>query len=70
MKNSPPVEVSTFLPPHIRRALADVQNWPSFDRPGRIDKLTLDAALQYPELVRHPQDTSRIGDWARQRAGW
>ena len=57
-------KVAQFLPPNIAKALVDTQGWTGQSRHLRIDTLTLQAHEQRPELVRHPEDTSREGEWA------
>ena len=68
MTNSPPLKASQFLPPNIAKALVDTQGWSGQSRHLRIDTLTMQAHKQYPELVRHPGDTSRESEWALIRA--
>ena len=60
----PPPKVSQFLPPSIRNELVNTQGWNKTLRHLRIDTLTMQAHDQYPELVRHPSDTSRLGEWS------
>lgn len=51
------------LPPSIVAALKQVSQWPPAMRNVRIDQITLEAHKQYPELVRHPEDTSLAHLW-------
>ena len=66
------IDSRTFLPPNLPAALVAAANalGAHRDRVERIDHLIQDAADQYPELLRQPNDTSRVGEWDALRAAW
>lgn len=61
------VGVSELLPPDLRTALMDTENWPPGERITRIDKLTDEAARR--GLVRDRGDMSMAAQWCAQRRG-
>ena len=61
------VGVSDLLPPDLRKALMDVENWPAADRQARIEKLTDEAARR--GLVRARADMSMDIHWRAVRGG-
>jgi len=63
MKRTPLAEmgISELLPPDLRRALIDTENWPPLERMQRIDKLTDEAARR--GLVRERSCTALLARW-------
>ena len=59
------VGVSELLPPDLRKALMDAENWPLMERVKRIDLLTDEAARR--GLVRERSDMSMDVHWRAQR---
>lgn len=59
------IGISAHLPPDLRTALMDAENWPPRDRMHRIDKLTDEAARR--GLARDRGDCSMASQWARTR---
>ena len=55
------VGVSALLPPDLRKALMDCENWPPAQRLARIEKLTDEAARR--GLARERTDTSMQAHW-------
>ena len=55
------VGVSELMPPDLRKALMDVENWPASERLARIDKLTDEAARR--GVVRDRGDMSMDIHW-------
>ena len=60
------VGVSELLPPDLRKALMDCENWPPAERWVRIDKLTDEAARR--GLVRERDDVGMLAQWDKCRA--
>ena len=60
------VGVSELLPPDLRKALMDVENWPPAQRQSRINELTDEAGRR--GLARHRDDTSRLVQWQAKKA--
>ena len=54
--------ISALLPPDLRRALIDAENWPQAERLRRIDQLTDEAVRR--GLARRRDDTSMATEWA------
>ena len=59
------VGVSELLPPDLRVALMDCENWPPAERMRRIEKLTDEAARR--GLVRDRADLSMEAQWRQAR---
>lgn len=61
-------EVSNHFPPDVRDAMVLASKWKEDSRIERIDSTTLEKHSQYPDLIRHPEDTSMLGAWATAKA--
>jgi hypothetical protein len=59
------VGISELLPPDLRTALMDAENWPKAERLIRIERLTDEAARR--GLASERSDTSLADRWAGAR---